>query len=115
MGQRMLVPDADEVVLDLLIPEGRTRLVMVLRLPAWGVSLQSAYRHHIGFTADISGSMIFLGKESRYGSSLSSAGSFVRRKAVATSAQAPLVLTIDDRAWRKGRRYRTILCDLERG
>jgi len=34
---------------------------------------------------------------------------------VATSAQAPRVLDIDDCAWRKGRRYGTILCDLERG
>jgi transposase len=34
---------------------------------------------------------------------------------VATFAQAPRVLGIDGWAWRKGRRYGTILCDLERG
>jgi transposase len=39
----------------------------------------------------------------------------LRHRAVATFAQAPRVLGIDGWAWRKGRRYGTILCDLERG
>jgi transposase len=39
----------------------------------------------------------------------------LRRKGITFSADAPRVLGIDDWAWRKGRRYGTIRCDLERG
>jgi transposase len=38
----------------------------------------------------------------------------LRRKPVASSPNSPRILGIDDWAWRKGQRYGTILCDLER-
>lgn len=39
----------------------------------------------------------------------------LRRKGITFFVEAPRVLGIDDWAWRKGRCYGTILCDLERG
>jgi transposase len=180
MGERTLVPDAGEVVLDQMMAEGRSGLVMVLR-PAgeWSVCpgcrqasrrIHSRYRrrlndlfwegipvrielrvrrffcetedcgHHI-FTERLP-KMVqrYARRTCRLSEALEritlvlggSAGSRLaeqlgilasgqtllrqlRRKAVATTAQAPRVLGIDDWAWRKGRRYSTILCDLERG
>ena len=39
----------------------------------------------------------------------------LRKGTSASSSQPPRVLGIDDWAWRKGQRYGTIFCDLERG
>jgi hypothetical protein len=85
MGHGTLVPDAGEVVVDQIMAEGRSGLVMVLRQLLRGVSVQSAGRHRVGSIADTAaGSTICPGKEFRCGSSFASAGSFVRRKPVGT-------------------------------